>query len=240
MNVLIIEDSDIISSFILKTLTAYGYNAHPVKSTDDLLKILESKRFDIVIVGSKLSFYKGSSVCKPIREKFPHLYIIGVISRGPWKDKVEMLQDGADDCISFPFPGQELLARIQSLLRRPRHAETQVLRCGNIELDPTLSEVSYKQKTIPVTKREFQLLDYMVRNRDRAIARAELLDHVWDYRKVMTSNTVDVHIQKIRNKFRKTYTNEDNLTPISLKNNPTEIKTVHGVGYKLEENVTLQ
>ncbi len=237
MNILIIEDSEITATVVEKTLTSYGYNVQTADSTTNIKSQLTNTPFDLMIIDTRLRLKDSYKICKDTRDQFPLLLIIAINSKGTWQDKVEILNKGADDCLSFPFPGQELLARIQALLRRPKLSLATNLQYGNIEINPSLMRATYRRKHIPLTKREFHLLEYMVRNKDRAIPRAELLDHVWDYRRVTGSNTVDVHVQKIRSKLKKCHANYKIPRPKKIQVMETGIQTVHGVGYRLDDSI---
>jgi DNA-binding response OmpR family regulator len=156
-------------------------------------------------------------ILKKIREIDKDIKILGLCSHGGWKDKVSFLKNGGDDVISYPFPIQELLERIKSLERRPKSYVNSNLYIGEFCLDRENLTVSNKQKDIKLRRKEYELLEYLVRHKDRTVSRCELLDHVWDYRDYVGSNTIDVHIKRIRDKLDK----------------KSLIRTVHGRGYKV-------
>ncbi|MBN2101070.1 response regulator transcription factor [Candidatus Dojkabacteria bacterium] len=243
MNVLILADSSTISTVVTQTLTSYGYNTNNVNSKDFSVALLENMPTDLVIIDTRLDSKDSISLCKSLREKKPKIYIMGINSKGSWEDKIEILNNGADDCLTYPFPTKEILARIQALLRRPRVETSTSLKYGNIRLNPAKRRAKYKDSRLKLTKKEFCLLEYLLRNKERTVTRSELMDHVWDYRRITGSNTVDVHVQKLRKKMRSCVENSDETSDNGadryLKrgnfNFPTEIKTVHGVGYKLDK-----
>lgn len=247
MTIVIIEDSKAISHIIERTLQSYGYLTNIFISSQPLKSIINNTPFDLIILSTNLEHCDSQDLCKFIRFKFPSTFIIGINSKGVWKSRTSILNNGADDCMSFPFPTQELLARIQTLLRRPRVPVQMNLKYGNIKLDPSLRKVYYNKKPLTLTKKEYHLLEYMMRNSERTITRSELLDHVWDYKRITGSNTIDVHIQKLRKKMRMVNNlNEINTTHTAVNDsyiNPdinftieTEIQTVHGIGYRLDQN----
>lgn len=249
MNILIIEDSQTIGDLVSRTLSAYGYNTHIHKSSDNIEAMIKGFPLSIIIQNTRLRHTNSIELCKHIRESYPSTVILGIHNTGPWQDRIEFLNSGADDCLNFPFPAAELIARIQALKRRPRTSHQTKLSFGDITIEPTQRKANYLNKMMDLTKKEYQLLEYIVRNQNRTITRTELLDHVWDYTKIISSNTVDVHVQKIRNKMRsirsgksakQKNTNRDDTNYVlkdSIKpRNDTEICTVHGIGYRLEGN----
>ena len=142
--------------------------------------------------------------------------MLGVCNKGNWTEKVQFLNKGGDDVLTYPFPMQELLARIQTIMRRPSGYMDKNLYLGKYILDVDNRTIYEGNSEISVRKKEYDLLEYLVRNKDRVISRCELLDHVWDYREYVGSNTIDVHIKRLRDKLH-----DKNI-----------IETVHGIGYK--------
>lgn len=259
MNVLIIEDTQTIGSIMYRLLDTYGYTPHLVGSAQRPLSHVKTYHPSIIIIDSTLEHIDPSELCKKIRLSDRSVFILGLHSKGSWQNKVALLKSGADDCITFPFPGQELLARINALLRRPRQSNLPTITLGSIKIVPDDREAYYNDTPLELSKTEYQLLEYLVKNNNRAISRAELLDHVWDYSRIINSNTVDVHIRKLRQKLtkkhvktKKTITNnskfdatkdvyvKDNFTQINPRQkNADLIKTVHGIGYRLDGNIGL-
>jgi len=241
MTIVIIEDVKSISSIIQKTLHSYGYLVNSFLSSQPLKSIIKNTPFDLIILSTNLEHCDSQDLCKFIRQKYPSTFIIGINSKGSWTSRTDILNSGADDCLSFPFPTQELLARIQTLLRRPKTPVEMNLKYGNIKINPSLRKVYYNKRHLELTKKEYHLLEYMMRNSERTITRSELLDHVWDYKRITGSNTIDVHIQKLRQKMRSnnaplTKTNDSYINPSENFTIETEIQTVHGIGYRLDQN----
>jgi len=234
VNVFIIEDSPTITLILERTLSSYGYI--PLCHTSDTFstKFLKDKPHEFFIMDTNL--YKADSleICSKIKEVCPSAYVIGINHRGTWKDRIEFLKSGADDCISYPFPPEEILVRIQALLRRPKKYISSNLKYGKFLIDTYNQEAFYNSRLLKLSKKEYQILEYFIRNKERKVSRSELLDHVWDYRKSSSSNTVDVHITKLRRKITKAknkrYLNKDNFQQNS------EIQTIYGVGYQLKDN----
>jgi two-component system response regulator PhoP len=217
MNILIIEESKTISHLIKRALEAQGFDI-TLDNADFCNKCFVRKSvFEVVVINTNLSDNYTMKILKKIREIDKDIKILGLCSHGGWKDKVSFLKNGGDDVISYPFPIQELLERIKSLQRRPKSYVNSNLYIGEFCLDRENLTVSNKQKDIKLRRKEYELLEYLVRHKDRTVSRCELLDHVWDYRDYVGSNTIDVHIKRIRDKLDK-----KNL-----------IRTVHGRGYKV-------
>jgi DNA-binding response OmpR family regulator len=211
MNILIIEESKTISHLIKRALEAQGFDI-TLDNADFCNKCFVKKSvFEVVVINTNLSDNYTMKILKKIREIDKDIKILGLCSHGGWKDKVSFLKNGGDDVISYPFPIQELLERIKSLQRRPKSYVNSNLYIGEFCLDKENLTVSNKQKDIKLRRKEYELLEYLVRHK------CELLDHVWDYRDYVGSNTIDVHIKRIRDKLDK-----KNL-----------IRTVHGRGYKV-------
>lgn len=219
MNILIIEKSKTISHLIKNTLIPYGYN---ITEDTDLFAseyLIKRNLFEIIILDTNTTGkFDTKYILNCLKScKNMHSKVLGLCTLGNWKDKVSFLNNGGDDVLSFPFPMQELIARIQSLLRRPHNYVDSKLFIGDVVLDTHSKSVCIDNKDIELRKKEYELLEYLARNRDRTVSRCELLDHVWDYRSYTGSNTVDVHIKRIREKV------------------PTNIiETVHGQGYKVK------
>lgn len=219
MNILIIENSATLSQLLQKALCAYGYNTTLDTQEFESEHLIKKDIFDFIILNTNLGTDCSYKILEYIKKNSSHTKILGVCNKGSWVEKVEFLNHGGDDVLTYPFPVQELLARIQSLMRRPQNYAGENLYAGDYVLD-TQNKVVYKGNDhLELRQKEYSLFEYLMRNKDRIISRCELLDHVWDYREYVGSNTIDVHIKRLR----------DKLDDKSL------IKTVHGVGYKIEE-----
>lgn len=217
MNITIVEDSQTIAHIIASTTEAYGFIPRIFKSSE-LKGAHELPDTRCVIANSHLKHIEASKIVEEIKSRKNSPGIIFVNNKGTWKDSVELIDLGADDVLSYPFPMQELIARIKSTVNRPRPKVTKVYEFGMLSIDLDRRQTYLADNQIDLRKKEFNLLKYLAENKDRAISRSELLDHVWDYRRINNSNTVDVHINKLRRKL----------------NNKEFIKTVHGYGYQFQ------
>jgi DNA-binding response OmpR family regulator len=217
MNILIIENSPTLSQLLKKALDTYGYNTTLDDENFQSKSFISKNVFDFVILNTNLGKELTSDILAYIKKFNADTKVLGVCNKGGWVEKVEFLNHGGDDVLTYPFPVQELLARIQSLIRRPKNYVDETLCFGEYVLDTKNRIVTKAEKDINLRKKEYSLFEYLARNKDRAISRCELLDHVWDYREYVGSNTIDVHIKRLRDKL-----DDKNI-----------IDTIHGIGYKI-------
>jgi len=217
MNILIIENSPTLSQLLKKALDAYGYRTTLDDENFQSKSFISKMVFDFIILNTNLGKELTSGILDYIKKTDKDIKVLGVCNKGSWVEKVEFLNHGGDDVLTYPFPVQELLARIQSLIRRPKSYVDENLYLGDYVLDTKNRVVTKGEKDINLRKKEYALFEYLARNKDRAISRCELLDHVWDYREYVGSNTIDVHIKRLRDKL----------------DDKSIINTIHGVGYKL-------
>lgn len=220
MNILIIENSSTLSQLLSKTLSAYGYNVTLDNKDFNNKRLVDKKMFDIFLISTNLDKGVTQDLLKYIIEKSSQSKILGICNKGSWIEKVEFLKKGGDDVLTYPFPIQELLARIQSLMRRPKNYLDENIYIGDFVLDLQEKTIYKDDKDLEIRKKEYELFEYLVRNEGRTVSRCELLDHVWDYRQYVGSNTVDVHINRLRDKL----------------DDKEIIKTVHGIGYQLNNS----
>ncbi|MDD3474950.1 MAG: response regulator transcription factor [Candidatus Dojkabacteria bacterium] len=217
MNILIIEESMTISQLIRRSLEIQGFTISLDNSNFYNKSFIKRSVFDVVVINTNLPNNKSIEILRKIRSYDKNIKILGLCSHGGWKDKVSFLKNGADDVVSYPFPIQELIERINSLERRPKSYMDSNLYIGNYCLDKDNLTITNENKDIKLRKKEYDLLEYLVKNKERTVSRCELLDHVWDYREYVGSNTIDVHIKRIRDKL----------------DNKNLIRTIHGKGYKI-------
>ena len=181
--------------------------------------------FDLIILDVMLPKKSGFDVCRDIREAGLITPILMLTARGQTSDKVNGLKIGADDYVTKPFNMQELMARVEALLRRAPirpAAQAAVSEFGSIHVDLTGTEATRDGKTVNLSAREFQLLRYFIEHRGATLSRDELLKQVWGYSADMYTRTVDVHVASLRQKL------EDD------PKQPQFIVTVQGLGYKFK------
>jgi DNA-binding response OmpR family regulator len=220
MNILIIENSSTLSQLLLKTLEAYGYKVSLDSDKFVNERLVKENVFDFFIMNTNLKKDVTGKLLKYIVKTCPGGKILGICNKGSWVEKVDFLNNGGDDVLTYPFPIQELLARIQSLGRRPKNYIDKNIYIGDFVLDLQEKSVYKEDKDIDIRRKEYELFEYLVRNRGRVVSRCELLDHVWDYREYIGSNTIDVHINRLRDKLK----------------DRKIIQTVHGIGYQVKDS----
>lgn len=219
MNILIIENSYTLGQIMSKTLDSYGYKVSMDNDSFSNKKLVRRKIFDFIILNTNLGGEKSLEILDFIIENSSETKVLGVCNKGVWTEKVSFLNHGGDDVLTYPFPMQELLARIQSLTRRPKSYVDQNISLGDLTLDLDSKSIYKDGKEVEIRNKEYDLFEYLVRNKERPVSRCELLDHVWDFRDYVGSNTIDVHVNRLREKL------EDRDI----------ISTVHGVGYIVKD-----
>ena len=223
MRILIAEDDRKVAGFLKKGLKEEQYAVDVCHDGEEALFRTQVDQYDLVILDVMLPKKNGFSVCKEIRKEGNLTPILMLTARDQLEDKVRGLQEGADDYLTKPFAFEELLARIQALLRRTQDYKTKTLKVGDLELDPVSRKITREGKPITLTGKEYALLEYLMRNKGRVITQSMIIDHVWDMNYDGLSNVVNVYINHLREKIDKGF---------SLK----YIHTIRGVGYKVDEN----
>ena len=178
--------------------------------------------YDIVILDLMLPGKDGATITKEVRERDITVPILILTARDEVENKVDLLLSGADDYLVKPFSFDELNARITALLRRPEKMVSTILQIRDIKLNPAERVVTKGDVVIPLTLKEFGLLEHFMRNPNKVINREELLSHLWDFNYDSFSNVVDVHIKNLRRKLDGS--GRENI-----------LETVRGVGYRLKE-----
>ncbi|GAB4162983.1 MAG: response regulator transcription factor [Candidatus Dojkabacteria bacterium] len=219
MHILIIDDSKTIAHIMMATLQAYGFTVDCYNSKQLNENLYDLSPYRLYLINTSLNNFDPLELIKDLRRRYSDKYILGINSKGDWKQRVKFLNRGADDVLSYPFPMQEMLARIQALLRRSSAHKIRRYKLGDLVVDSTVQNAYLFDQPLELKRKEYRLLEYLIENENRPVSRSELLDNVWDYRKVNGSNTIDVHINRLRrNKGIEGY-----------------IKTVYGFGYKLQD-----
>lgn len=226
-HILLVEDDEKLSRMVELELKYEGYAVTKAYDGRSGLEQAVAGPCDLVLLDIMLPQLSGMEVLRRLRREKPLLPVIMVTARDSVTDKVSGLDSGADDYITKPFAIEELLARIRVALKRhssEREGGARVLEEGPLRLDRDSRELSWNGQNIPLTKKEFDLLEYLMLNRGVAVSRSELLDKVWGYSYAGDTNVVDVYIRYLRCKL-------DDPFHVKL------IHTVRGVGYlfRLEE-----
>ncbi len=222
MRILLVEDEENLAKALVQGLSKKGYAVDAIGDGDKAMKriSLNHMDYDLVILDLMLPGMDGLSICNKMRESAITLPILILTARDEMDTKVNLLLNGADDYLVKPFSFEELCARIAALLRRPNDTIPSVISFADITLDPSKHIVTRADKVVPLTLKEFVLLEYFMRHPDVVINREELLTHLWDFNYSSFSNVVDVHVKNLRKK-------------LNLGKGPIVLETVRGVGYRL-------
>jgi DNA-binding response OmpR family regulator len=221
MRVLIVEDENEIASFIKKGLEAAYFVVDVALDGENGLWLARTNDYDAVILDIKLPKMDGLEVCRELRKEKKDVPIIMLTVKNDTETKVECLNTGADDYLTKPFSFEELLARIRALLRREKNIKGDKFKIHDLELDTMSHKVIRAGKLVNLSKKEFALLEYFMRNPGTVLTRSMILEHVWDMNADPFTNTVDVHIKFLREKINKGH--REKL-----------INTVHGCGYVIQ------
>lgn len=223
MKVLVVEDEPGVSSFIKKGLEENGIQVTQAFDGITGLKMAQRNKFDVVILDIIMPEMNGLEVCSRLRTEFGNdISILMLTASGTTEDIVDGLNTGADDYLVKPFKFRELLARVEALSRRGIQA-SRILRVGDLELNSDTKETRRQDKRIELTAREFRLLEYLLRNKNKVVSRMDILENVWDVNHDLGTNVVDVYINYLRKKIDHGFSH-----PL--------IKTVVGMGYTIREH----
>jgi len=198
--VLVVEDDEEIADVLRRSLRNEGYEVRTSGDGAEALEVAAGFVPDLVVLDLGLPGMDGVEVCRQLRAD-GDVPILILTARTETEDRVSGLDSGADDYLVKPFERRELLARIRALLRRrpPRGAAS--LEVGDLSLNPATHEVKRGEREIELTNREFELLEYLMRNERLVISRERLLDEVWGYDPTAATNTIDVFISNLRRKI---------------------------------------
>lgn len=224
IRVLIVEDEGSLADPLAYLLQKEGFETTVVADGPSALAEFDRCGADIVLLDLMLPGMSGTDVCKQLRARST-VPVIMVTARDSEIDKVLGLELGADDYVTKPYSARELIARIRAVLRRGAEAEDigdTVLESGPVRMDIERHIVSVDGEQIALPLKEFDLLEYLMRNKGRVLTRGQLIDRVWGADYVGDTKTLDVHVKRLRAKIE--------VDPA----NPVRLVTVRGLGYKLE------
>jgi two-component system response regulator MprA len=223
MKILVVDDERAVRESLRRALELEGYEIELAADGSEALYRLEgSEEPDAMILDVLMPGVDGLEVCRRLRGSGSQLPVLMLTARTEVEDRVAGLDAGADDYVTKPFALEELLARVRALLRRTSDEEGDVVRFGDLELDPTTREVTRAGRPIELTRTEFSLLELFMRNPRQVLTRTIIFERVWGYDFGYASNSLDVYIGYLR---RKTEADGE----------PRLIHTVRGVGYALRE-----
>lgn len=219
--ILIVEDDTGLQKYLKELILDNGYMAQAASDGVSALNTIAKLLPDLVILDLGLPNMSGESVLVEVRKKYPDLPVIILTAKDSVSDIVQGLNMGADDYMTKPFIGSELLARIKARLRHEEASDGK-LRVGDLELDDKTFEVKRGNKTIQLTPQEFKLLEYLMRNKGRVLTREMILNRVWLYSQDIETRVVDVYMGYLRKK-------------IDSNQSKSLIHTIRGFGYIIKE-----
>lgn len=223
MRILVIEDEVRIAEAIKRALELQHYAVDIVNDADSGLASAVDPDYDLVVLDRMLpGSMDGIGVCSEVRKAGVTTPIIMLTALGEVDDRVDGLQAGADDYLQKPFAMKELIARIQTLLRRPHHSLGTMLTVDDLTYDPATFEVTRGGKAIVLSAKEIKLLAYLLYNQNQVLSKDKIITHVWDDDTIIVPNTVEVYIGYLRRKLDAAFPDKQPL-----------IHTVRGFGYRL-------
>ena len=223
--ILVVEDESSFSEALSYVLTKEGYQVSVADTGDGAIKAFDKEGADLVLLDLMLPGLSGTEVCRQIRTR-SQVPIIMLTAKDSEVDKVVGLELGADDYVTKPYSKAELVARIKAVLRRGSVESTEkvetVISAGPVEIDIESHKVKVLGEFVSFPLKEFELLEFLVRNSGRVLTRVQLIDRIWGSDYFGDTKTLDVHIKRLRAKIEKDPAN------------PVFILTIRGLGYKFE------
>lgn len=224
MRVLLIGNEKSLRDKVKKGLESECFSVDTVSDWQAGLGMASNKNYDIVVLDNDISEKSGTGICQEIRRQGCHIPILVLSALSHVQEKIKLLNSGADDYITKPFSFEELVARVRALLRRPVQVVSEVLAIGYLVINFLERTVLVGAMEIYLNRKEFDLLEYFVRNPGRVLSRGMILENVWGTSIVHSSNTLETHIFTLRHK----------VCPEGCRQ---LIHTVPGRGYKFEDKI---
>jgi len=225
MKALVVEDDADLRRQLKQMLEQKGYTVEESDNGREASYLGEEYEYDIAVVDIGLPEVSGLDVIRHWRQQGISLPVLILTARGDWQDKVEGLEAGADDYLAKPFHGEELVARLNALVRRASGHASPVLKFGLLELDTSARVVTLSGDEVRLTSYEYRTLEYLMLNAGKTISKAELTEHLYHQDYDRDSNVLEVFIRRLRQKIDP----EQTLQPI---------KTVRGLGYRFALEAT--
>jgi len=222
MKILVVEDEKKVASFIKKGLEEELYSVDVVSNGKEGLETVLVNEYDLIISDVMMPVMNGIEFVKEIRKNEITTPVLLLTVKDSTKDKVEGLDQGADDYLTKPFAFEELTARVRSLLRRKESQKNNILTAADLNMDLLAHKVTRSGSEIILTPREYSILEYLLRNKNKIVSRTKLVEHVYDFHFDSGTNVIDVYINKLRSK-------------INLPDKKAIIHTTRGVGYSIRD-----
>lgn len=223
MKVLVVEDEIDLRNALSKGLKKSNYTVNTACNGDEAIYMAEVNNYDLMILDLNLPKKDGIEVLREIRKNNNELKVLILTSRGDIEDRVQGLDEGANDYLLKPFYFDELNARIRALLRRKFIQDNNVIMCGVLKLDILKRKIYILDNTLELTKSEFKILEYLILNKNIPLSTEKIIDNIFSDEKSIFSNSIKVHINSIRKKIGKYYNETD------------VIKNKREVGYFVED-----
>ncbi len=223
MRILVVEDDPKISSAVARGLEAEGFAVEVAANGDDGWWLAGEGSFDLIILDLMLPGRNGFVICRDLRAAGNWVPILMLTAKDGELDEAEGLDTGADDYLTKPFAFPVLLARVRSLLRRAARRDPVPLAVGSLAIDPTGRRVSVHETEVELTRREFDVLEYLVRRAGQAVTKDELLNGVWGFDFAGDPNIVEVYVGRLRRKLDDPF-------------GTNHIATLRGVGYRIADH----
>lgn len=220
MRALIVEDDRRLADVLRRGLEEEGYTVDLSRDGDEAVELAGMTSYDAILLDVMLPGQDGLTTCRRLRSDGITAPILMLTARDTVDDTVAGLEAGADDYLTKPFAFRELRARMHTIMRRSGTLPSTILELGDLVLDVATREARQGGRGVALTTREYQILSYLMRNQGRVLTRTMIEDHVWGYAERGLSNTVDVHIRRLRSK-------------LDRPGEPSIIETVRGAGYRL-------
>ncbi len=222
--ILVVEDEASFAEALSYVLGKEGFEVEVAETGDGAIAAFDKNGADLILLDLMLPGLSGTEVCKQLRSR-SDVPIIMVTAKDTEVDKVVGLELGADDYVTKPYSKAELVARIRAVLRRrsdPSDSNDSLLNAGPVKIDVERHQVSINSEIVSLPLKEFELLEFLIRNSGRVLTRSQLIDRVWGSDYFGDTKTLDVHIKRLRAKIEKDPAN------------PVYIQTIRGLGYKFE------
>lgn len=221
MKLLVVEDEHRIAQAVKEGLEEEGYAVDVEHDGENGYNAARTSEYDLIILDVMMPGLDGNEVCRRLRDHGDHTPILMLTARDQERDIVKGLDTGADDYLAKPFSFDVLLARVRALMRRPHQSLGEVLKVGELTLDPANKAVAREGQTVQLSSKEFAILEYFMRNPGRVLSKDNIIAHVWDFDADVLPNNVEVFMTFLRAKIDKPFS-----SPM--------LHTVRGFGYKLE------
>ena len=224
MKFLLVEDDQCIAEMLKEVLNDHHYVVDVANDGQTGLELLKLFNYDLLLLDVMLPKLDGISLCRQLRASGYRLPILILTAKDSTQDQVTGLDAGADDYVTKPYNFEELLARIRALLRRGNSSMAPVMEWGALRLDPSTCEVTYQDRPLTLTPKEYRLMELFLRHGCRVLSRSIIMENLWSFEEYPQEDAIKAHIKRLRQKLKEAGALDD------------VIETVYGLGYRLKQN----